>query len=125
MGTEPRIAQATDLVDAAEALGASRQLPVVRLDHVGFDDLVVALWAHLLPKIRRGFVFRLSFDPHDLVETPRPALVCTPRGMAARWSEYPVIRSAARRAPGSLAGAILSGHGKGSPAHRVHAQHGS
>ena len=115
VGTEPRIAQATDLVDAAEALGASRQLPVVRLDHVGFDDLVVALWAHLLPKIRRGFVFRLSFDPHDLVETPRPALVCTPRGMAARWSEYPVIRSAARRAPGSLAGAILSGHGKAAP----------
>ena len=113
--TEPRVPQATDLVETAEALGAKGKLPVVRLDHVGYDDLVVALWAHLLPEIRRGFAFRLSFDPRDLVETPRPALVCTPRGMAARWSEYPVIRSAARREPGSLAGAILSGHGKAAP----------
>ena len=112
VGTEQRVPQATDLVDIADALGTERRLPVVRLDHVGFDDLVVALWAHLLPDIRRGFAFRLSFDPRDLVETPRPALVCTPSGMAARWSEYPVIRSAARREPGSLAGAILSGHGK-------------
>ena len=115
VGTEPRIAQANDLVVAAEALGASGQLPVVRLDHVGFDYLVVALWAHLLPEIRRGFAFRLSFDPRDLVETPRPALVCTPHGMVARWSEYPVMRSAACREPGSLVGAILSGHGKAAP----------
>ena len=113
--TETRLPQATDLNDAAEALGANGRLPVVRLGHVGFDDLVVALWAHLLPEMRRGFGFRLSFDPRDLVETPMPALVCTPRGMAARWSEYPVIRSAAHREPGSLAAAILSGDGKVAP----------
>ena len=113
--TDTQIPQATDLIHTAEALGASGELPVVRLGHVGFDDLVVALWAHLLPEIRRGFAFRLSFDPRDLVETPMPALVCTPSGMAARWTGYPVIRSAARREPGSLAAAALCGHGKAAP----------
>ena len=115
VGAELQVRQATDLVETAEALVASGRSPVVRLGHVGFDDLVVALWTHLLPEIRRGFAFRLSFDPRDLVETPMPALVCTPGGMAARWSEYPVIRSAACREPGSLAAAILSGHGMGGP----------
>ena len=114
-GIETGLPHAEDLTEAAEALGTKAQLPVVRLGHVGFDDLVVALWAHLSPQIRRGFAFRLSFDPRDLVETPMPALVCTPRGMEARWSEYPVIRSPERREPGSLAGAILSGHGKAAP----------
>ena len=113
--TEERVPTATDLIDAAEALGASGRLPVVRLGHVGFDELVVALWAHLSPEIRRDFAFRLSFDPCDLVEMPRPALVCTPRGMAGRWSEYPVIRSSARRKPDSLAAAILSGDEKAAP----------
>ena len=112
---EAHVPPATDLIDTAEALGANGRLPVVRLGHVGFDDLVVALWTHLSPEIRRDFAFRLSFDPRDLVERPRPALVCTPRGMAGRWFEYPVIRSAARREPGSLAAAILSGHGKAAP----------
>lgn len=115
VSTDTRIPQATDLIDTAEALGASEGLPVVRIGHVEFDDLVVALWAHLLPEIRRGFAFRLSFDPRDLVETPMPALVCTPSGMAARWTGYPVIRSAARREPGSLAAAVLCGHSKAAP----------
>ena len=115
VSTETGLPHADDLVDAAEVLGANGNLPVVRLGHVGFDDLVVALWAHLLPEIRQGFAFRLSFDPRDLVETPRPALVCTPRGMAGRWSEYQVIPSSARREPVSLVAAILSGHGKAAP----------
>ena len=115
VSTETGLPHADDLTDAAEALGANGKLPVVRLGHVGFDDLVVALWAHLLPEIRRGFAFRLSFDPRDLVETPRPALVCTPRGMEARWSEYPVIRSVGSRESGSLVAAHLSGQGKGGP----------
>ena len=113
--TETQIPQAIDLLDAAEAFGAKGNLPVVRVGHVGFDDLVVALWAHLSPEIRRGFAFRLSFDPRDLVETPMPTLVCTPPGMASRWSEYPVIRSTASGEPASLAAAILSGHGKAAP----------
>ena len=113
--TETRLPHADDLMDAADALGTAAKLTVVRLGHVGFDDLVAALWAHLFPEIRRGFAFRLSFGPCDLVDSPVPALVCTPRGMAARWSDYPVIRSGASREPGSLAAAILSGHGKATP----------
>ena len=121
--TETSLPHAVDLVDAAEALvatgqysqyskeqGTTRPLPVVRLGHVGFDDLVVALWAHLSPKMRRAFAFRLSFGPRDLVETPAPALVCTPPSMAARWSDYPVIRSGVSREPASLAAAVLAGH---------------
>ena len=113
--TQTPAPHAIDLVDAAEALAATGTFPVVRLGHVGFDDLVVALWAHLPPEIRRSFAFRLSFGPPDLVEQPKPALVCTPRGMAARWSEYPVIRTATPHEPDSLAAAILSGRAGASP----------
>ncbi|MDE0458759.1 MAG: effector-associated domain EAD1-containing protein [Chromatiales bacterium] len=113
--TETRCPHAADLIGTAEALGAKGKLPVVRLGHVGFDDLVVALWVHLLPEMRRGFAFRLSFDPRDLRETPAPTLVCTPQTMAARWSDYPVIRSGASREPVSLTAAVLSGHGKAAP----------
>ena len=89
-----------ELIGAAEALVMNGRLPVVRLGHIGFDDLVVALWARLLPEVRRGFAFRLSFDPRDLVETPRPALVCTPSSMAARWSDWPkaLVESCLRHA---------------------------
>ena len=113
--TEAVIPEAIDLLDAAEALGATGRLPIVRLGHVGFDDLVVALWAHLPAEIRRGFAFRLSFGPRDLVEEPMPALVCTPRAMAAGWSEYTVIQSDTFHAPSSLAAAILSGHENATP----------
>ena len=113
--TQTSVPQAIDLVDASEALVATGTLPIVRLGHIGFDDLVVALWAHLPPEIRRGFAFRLSFGPPDLVERPMPVLVCTPRGMAARWSEYPVIRTATPHEPDSLAAAILSGRARAAP----------
>ena len=107
--TKAAIPEAVDLMEAADALGAKGRLPVVRLGHVGFDSLVVALWARLPPEIRRGFVFRLSFGPRDLVEQPMPALVCTPHAMAAGWSDYPVLRAGASHDGGSLAAAILSG----------------
>ena len=113
--TQTPVLQAIDLVDTAEALAATGTFPVVRLGHIGFDDLVVALWAHLPPEIRRGFAFRLSFGPPDLVEQPMPALVCTPRGMAARWSEYPVIHTVTPHEPNSLAAAMLSGRAGATP----------
>lgn len=113
--TGTRLPHAADLIDAADALGAKGRLPVVRLGNIGFDDLVVALWSHLLPEMRRGFAFRLSFGPLDLIETPVPALVCTPQAMAARWSDYPVLRSGPWREPVSLGAAVLSGHGKATP----------
>lgn len=109
------VPQAVDLVDAAEALAAAGTFPVVRLGHIGFDDLVVALWARLSPEIRRGFAFRLSFGPTDLIDQPMPALVCTPRATAGRWSEHPVIRTATPHKPDSLAAAILSGHAGATP----------
>lgn len=114
-----------ELIGAAEALVMNGRLPVVRLGHVGFDDLVVALWARLLPEVRRGFAFRLSFDPRDLVETPRPALVCTPTSLASRWSAYPMVQSVASREPASLAAAILSGHEKAGPLHEFMHEIGS
>ena len=104
-----------ELVSAAEALVMNGRLPVVRLGHTGFDDLVVALWACLLPGMRRGFAFRLSFDPRDLVETPLPALVCTPSSLATRWANYPKVQSIASREPASLAAATLSGREKAGP----------
>lgn len=104
-----------ELIGAAEALVVNGRLPVVRVGHLGFDDLVVALWAHLLPEVRRGFAFRLSFDPRDLVDRPMPALVCTPSSLAARWSNYPKVPSVASREPASLAAAMLSGHEKAGP----------
>ena len=113
--TDTPVPRAIDLIDAADALAATGTFPVVRLGHIGFDDLVVALWAHLPPEIRRGFAFRLSFGPPDLVEQPMPALVCTPDGTAGRWSEYPVIRTATPHEPASLAAAILSGHARATP----------
>ncbi len=113
--TQSPVPQAIDLVDAAEALAAAGTFPVVRLGHIGFDDLVVALWAHLPPEIRRGFAFRLSFGPTDLIDQPTPALVCTPRATAGRWYEHPVISTATRDEPDSLAAAILSGNAGATP----------
>lgn len=113
--TERQLPHTVDLIDTAEALGASGRLPVVRLGHIGFDDTVAALWAHLLPEIRRGFAFRLSFDPRDLLETPMPTLVCTPNKMAARWLEYPVIRSTVSQERNSLVASLLSGQGTAAP----------
>ena len=113
--TQAPVPQAVDLIDTAEALAAAGTFPVVRLGHVGFDDLVVALWAHLPPEIRRGFAFRLSFGPTDLIDQPMPALVCTPHATAGRWSEHSVIRTATPHKPDSLAAAILSGHPGATP----------
>ncbi len=97
-----------DLLDAAEALVSAEKLPTVRAGHSGFDDLVVALWARLLPRMRRNFAFRLSFSPDDLVEDLTPALVCTPHTMVGQWTGYCVIRSGAVEEPTSLASAVLS-----------------
>ena len=123
--TELPLPQSNELPRAAEALGINERLPVVRFGHVGFDDLIVALWARLFPEVRKGFAFRLSFDPRDLVDTPMPALVCTPQSMSARWSDYPVIRSAVLPELVSFAGAVLSGHAKATPLLRFMQQIGS
>ena len=112
---ESQFPDSGDLMNLAEVLTSPGELPVVRIGHDGFDDLVVALWARLGRGIRRNFSFRLSFGPSDLVETPKPALVCTPQGMAARWSGYRTVGSNPCREPTSLAAAVLSGHETAAP----------
>jgi hypothetical protein len=104
--------QSFDLADAAEALTIRGAGPVVRLGHVGFDDLIVAIWARLWPEIRRGFAFRLSFGPSDLVEMPMPTVVCTPPSLAARWADYRVI-GVVRQSASPLAAALLRGDEQG------------
>ena len=105
---EGQLSESYDLLDAAEAFVSTKKLPIVRAGHVGFDDLAVALWARLLPRMRRNFAFRLSFGPDDLVEDLTPALVCTPHATVGRWAGYRMIRSGVVQKPTSLASAVLS-----------------
>lgn len=107
-------ATAIDLAAAAEALTARGTGPVVRVGTQGFEDLAVALWFHLWPELRARFAFRLSFGPHDAVETPKPSLVCTPTALAARWAGHRIIGTAGP-APISRAAAILSGGAEAEP----------
>ncbi|MFC9202708.1 effector-associated domain EAD1-containing protein [[Kitasatospora] papulosa] len=103
---------AADLPAAAAALAQRSNGPAVRLGHEGFDDLVVSLWARLWPTMRRNFAFRLSFGPADLVETPMPALVCTPRSLVARWRGHQQL-DATTPVSGTLAAAVLMGQDEG------------
>lgn len=112
---ETQFPDAEDLMDAAEALASATDLPVVRVGYGGFDQLVAALWARLLPEMRRNFAFRLSFGPRDLVEDIKPALVCTPHEMAGRWTGYRLIGPCDSLQPTSLASAVLSGRGNAAP----------
>ena len=104
-----------DLIDTAEALTSQDVLPVVRVGHIDFDNLVVALWGRLFLEMRRNFAFRLSFGPHDLVEELTPALVCTPYTTVGRWTGYHVIKSGEFHQPNSLASAGLSGWENAAP----------
>jgi hypothetical protein len=101
-------AMAVDLAAAAEALTTRGVGPVVRIGHEGFEALVVSLWSHLWPEVRARFAFRLSFGPQDLVDVPKPSLVCTPASLAARWIGYRIVGSAGPKAI-SRAAEILSG----------------
>ncbi|MEU8327579.1 effector-associated domain EAD1-containing protein [Micromonospora sp. NPDC048839] len=103
---------AAELPTAAAALSTRAAGPVVRLGNHGFDELVVSLWGRLGPAMRRRFAFRLSFGPGDLVETPQPALVCTPPSLIARWRGHRLIEAQNPKPP-SLAAAMLSGSSEG------------
>jgi hypothetical protein len=103
-----------DLVGAAEALTTRGHGPVVRPGVERFDDLIVALWARLLPEIRATFAYRLSFGPSDIFETPPPALVCTPIALVTRWRGYRIVDSSTRD-PASISASLLSGGAAGQP----------
>lgn len=98
----------------ASMLVSSAKRPIVRLGHQGFDQVIAQLWSKLWPSIRRGFAFRLSFGPGDLVESPGPTLVCTPRNLAARWSGYPIVTPEVGETVLSPAAALLVGAPEGS-----------
>ena len=99
--------------------------PFVRLGHIGFDDLVVALWAHLPPEIRRGFAFRLSFGPHRPDRSANAGAGMHPpchRGALVRASGHPHRHASQTGLPrcGDPERSCRS-----NPAHRVHAADGS
>jgi len=97
----------------ANLLVSSSRKPVVRLGHIGFDRTVNRLWERLWPSIRRQFAFRLSFGPGDLVESPVPALVCTPSNLGARWSGYPIVTQDLGKSVLTAASALLVGRQSG------------
>lgn len=103
-----------DLIATAEALTTRGTGPVVRIGCQGFEDLVVSLWFHLWPELRADFCFRLSFGPQDLVDVPKPSLVCTPPALAARWHGHRIVGSTASKAV-SRAAAVLSGGTEAEP----------
>lgn len=105
---------APELSAAAAALVTRGTGPVIRVGHHDFEPLITSLWARLWPAIRRGFAFRLSFGPGDLVESPQPALICTPASLVARWQGYRLLDRSANSAT-SLASVMLSGDGGGEP----------
>lgn len=106
---DPKVISRSDaLIAAINELFSRGAGPGVWIGTDGFDELVVALWAVLWPELRRTFGFRLSFGPDDLIEVPRPDLVVTPQGLAARWIHHKVIdRSTAAQVPSPITSALL------------------
>jgi len=103
---EEQIAISTMLVSAVKR-------PLIRLSHIGFDEVIFKLWANLWPAIRRNFAFRLSFGPGDLVDAPLPTIVCTPPNLAARWVGYQTVISDRGTSELSPAAALLAGEPNG------------
>jgi hypothetical protein len=123
---DPARAAPKDLASIANLLMGKGDGPVVCLGHEGFDDVIRALWANLSHELRRGLSFRLSFGPTDLVEEPKPAIVCTPKALASRWRIERTIDPHSNERIGSLSAALLIGDPSGRPieefAHRIGAE---
>lgn len=105
---------AVDLEATAEALTTRGTGPVVRIGCQRFEDLVVSLWFHLWPELRKRFAFRLSFGPQDLVEVPKPSLVSSPTALAARWTGHRIVGSTGPKT-NLRSIALLSGGAEGEP----------
>ena len=104
-----------DLADAAQALVARGNGPVVRIGSVGFEELVVALWGRLWPTLRGKLYFRLSFSPKDVVEKPGPTIVCTPASLIGRWQDQRIV---GRNVAGGLrAAGMIDGSPDGNDLH--------
>jgi hypothetical protein len=104
-----------DLADAAQALVARGNGPVVRIGSDGFEELIVALWGRLWPTLRGKFYFRLSFSPKDVVEKPGPTIVCTPASLIGRWQDQRIV---GRNVAGGLkAAGMIDGSPDGNDLH--------
>lgn len=97
-----------ELTATAQALVARGKGPVVRIGLDGCEELIMTLWANCWPAIRARFAFRLSFGPHDVVESPEPTIVCSPPVLAARWGGHRIVGADSSRAI-TRAAAMLSG----------------
>lgn len=109
-----------DLQAVAALLVDRGKKPIIWLGPDRIEPMLVALWRHLWPSMRRDFAFRLSFGPDDIVDPPTPALVCTPASLAVRWRGYPVIEQST--APNGVAARVLSGTEDAGPL-RAFAEH--
>jgi hypothetical protein len=109
----PYVQATPEQIAIAMLLASYGKVPVIRLGCQGFDKVVAELWAKLWPSIRRGFAFRLSFGPSDLVESPLPSLVCTPQNLASRWIGYRTATVDVTPKSLSPAAAVLTGAQKG------------
>lgn len=103
-----------DLIAAAQALVTRGKGPVVRVGLDGCEELITALWANCWPAIRARFAFRLSFGPHDVVESPEPTIVCSPSVLAARWGGHRIVGADSSSAI-TRAAAMLSGSTEAAP----------
>ena len=109
----PNIEATPEQIALATLLVSPGKVPIVRLGCDGFDNVVAELWGRLWPSIRRGFAFRLSFGPSDLIESPLPSLVCTPPNLSARWIGYRTVSVDAAPKSLSPAAALLTGKQEG------------
>ena len=103
-----------DLIATAQALVVRGKGPVVRIGLDGFEELITALWVNCWPAVRALFAFRLSFGPHDIVESPEPTIVCSPSVLAARWGGHR-ITGADDSSTITRAAAMLSGSAEAIP----------
>lgn len=103
-----------ELIAMAQALVARGKGPIVRIGLDGCEELITALWANCWPAIRARFAFRLSFGPHDVVESPEPTIVCSPLVLAARWGGYRIVGADSSSAI-TRAAAMLSGSAEAAP----------
>ncbi|MEN5089082.1 effector-associated domain EAD1-containing protein [Pseudomonas protegens] len=103
-----------ELIATTQALVARGKGPVVRIGLDGCEELITALWANCWPAIRARFAFRLSFGPHDVVESPAPTIVCSPLVLAARWGGHRIVGADSTSAI-TRAAAMLSGSAEAPP----------
>ncbi len=105
---------ATDLIATANALLDSKGRAAIWLGVTGFEELISSLWKNLWPDLRRTFSFRLSFSPKDIVDDPKPTIVCSPEKLQSRWVNQNLIDQNSA-SPMSESARILCGHADVTP----------